>query len=519
MTARRRHSWARDGSVDWLCLPNFDSGACFAALLGTPENGRWLLAPVGKVSRTPRRRYRGDTLILETYYETDDGAVTLVDCMPPRSKEPDLVRVVMGQRGTVPMRMELIIRFDYGWVVPWVQRIDGGILRRRRARYAASCTPRLPLTGKDLTTTSEFSVSAGESVPFVLMWHRLALEATPAPSTPQEAIGFTEDWWQDWSSRCTHEGEWREAVMRSLITLKALTFAPTGGIVAAATTSLPEQLGGVRNWDYRYCWLRDATFTLYSLACTGYSEEACRVPRLAVAGRGRRPVQLADHVQPGRRAPAHGARATLAAWVRELAAGAHGQCRLGAVSARRVWRSAGLAARLRAGRHLARRRCAGDFERGLARDFWSTPGGSPTRAFGKCAARGGTSRTRRSWPGSPSTGPSRPSKCRAVKDRSNSWRSAARRIHAESLFDAVSTPSWARSCSTYGSDLLDASLLMMPLVGFLPADDPRIGERSTRSNSISLTMVSCTATRRESAGRWPAPGRGDLLALHVLDGR
>ncbi|HEY2893190.1 MAG TPA: glycoside hydrolase family 15 protein, partial [Pirellulales bacterium] len=261
----------RDGSVDWLCFPDFDSGACFAALLGTPENGRWLLAPTGKVRET-RRRYRGDTLILETYYETDDGAVTVVDCMPPRSKEPDLVRVVIGRRGTVPMRMELVIRFDYGWVVPWVQRVDGGIRAVAGPDTLVLHTP-APLTGKDLTTTSEFTVSAGETVPFVLMWHP-SHEAAPAPVDAQEAVEFTEDWWRDWSGRCTHQGEWREAVMRSLITLKALTFAPTGGIVAAVTTSLPEQLGGVRNWDYRFCWLRDATFTLYSLLVTGYSEEA-----------------------------------------------------------------------------------------------------------------------------------------------------------------------------------------------------------------------------------------------------
>jgi len=261
----------RDGSIDWLCFPRFDSGACFAALLGGQENGRWLLSPASKIQRI-RRRYREETLVLETDYETEEGAVTLIDCMPPRSEEPDLVRMVVGRRGRVRMRMQLIIRFDYGSIVPWVRRIDRGIRAVAGPDTLVLHAP-VALRGEDFTTTAEFTVSEGEQIPFVLLWHP-SHEPTPAPIDAKETITQTEQWWKEWSNRCSYRGSWREAVVRSLITLKALTYAPTGGIVAAPTTSLPEQLGGVRNWDYRYCWIRDATFTLYALMHGGYTEEA-----------------------------------------------------------------------------------------------------------------------------------------------------------------------------------------------------------------------------------------------------
>ena len=261
----------RDGSIDWLCLPRFDSPACFAALLGTPDNGRWELAPTAGVRRV-RRRYREDTLILETDYETDDGAVTVIDAMPPRTREPDLVRIVVGRRGTVRMRMQLIIRFDYGSIVPWVRRRDGGI-HAVAGPDGLFLQTQVPVRGENLTTVAEFDVPAGQRVPFVLMWHpyhRSCPEQIDAEATLRQAEG----WWQAWSGRCTYQGPWREAVVRSLITLKALTYAPTGGILAAATTSLPECIGGVRNWDYRYCWVRDAALTLYALINNGYEEEA-----------------------------------------------------------------------------------------------------------------------------------------------------------------------------------------------------------------------------------------------------
>jgi GH15 family glucan-1,4-alpha-glucosidase len=261
----------RDGSIDWLCLPHFDSGACFAALLGEPRHGRWLLAPA-TAPRSSRRRYRRDTLILETEFETEDGVVRLIDFMTPRQQEPDLIRVVEGVHGRVTMQMELIIRFDYGWVVPWVRGMDGH-LRAIAGPDALSLWTDVPTYGRDLTTRADFTVAAGERLTFLLMWHPSQL-TSPEPLDPLQALTDTEQWWREWCGRCAYEGPWRDAVVRSLITLKALTYAPTGGIVAAPTTSLPEKIGGVRNWDYRYCWLRDATYSLYALMIGGYIEEA-----------------------------------------------------------------------------------------------------------------------------------------------------------------------------------------------------------------------------------------------------
>ncbi len=262
----------RNGSIDWLCLPRFDSGACFAALLGDPHNGRWLLRPAGEV-RATRRRYRGETLVLETEFETADGTVRVIDCMPPDEEIPNLVRVVEGVEGAVPMRMELVIRFDYGWVVPWVRRVDG-VLSAVGGPDALELRTPVEHHGENLTTVADFTVHEGQRVPFVLTWHP-SHEPPPPAIDAEAAVALSESWWQRWSSRCTHVGPWREAVMRSLLTLKALTYTPTGGIVAAPTTSLPEHIGGVRNWDYRYTWLRDATFTLYALLSSGYREEAC----------------------------------------------------------------------------------------------------------------------------------------------------------------------------------------------------------------------------------------------------
>jgi len=261
----------RDGSIDWLCFPRFDSPACFAALLGDERHGRWSLRPAGEV-RTVERRYRPGTLILETDFTTDTGTVRVVDCMPVRGENPDVVRVVEGLSGRVTMRMDLVIRFDYGSVVPWVRRHGGRLLAVAGPEALSLVTP-VRTHGEDMTTVADFEVSGGDRVPFVLTWAP-SHQATPAPVDAALAVQETENWWGDWSARCTMTGPWRDVALRSLITLKALTYAPTGGIVAAPTTSLPEQLGGVRNWDYRYCWLRDATFTLYSLMLAGYRQEA-----------------------------------------------------------------------------------------------------------------------------------------------------------------------------------------------------------------------------------------------------
>ena len=262
----------RDGSIDWLCLPRFDSGACFAALLGDRSNGRWLIAPSEGSMKRVERRYRDSTLVLETEFTTDSGTVRLVDCMPPRGDAPDLVRVVEGVTGRVAMQMELIIRFDYGAIIPWVRRADGRLVAIAGPDSLWLQTP-VEVHGEDLTTVAEFTVSEGDRVPFVLTWHPPHL-GPPRPIEPFRAVDDTVAWGQEWCGRSTYDGEWRDLVTRSLLTLKALTYGPTGGIVAAATTSLPEQLGGVRNWDYRYCWLRDSTFTLYALMSGGYAEEA-----------------------------------------------------------------------------------------------------------------------------------------------------------------------------------------------------------------------------------------------------
>ena len=277
----------RDGSIDWFCAPRFDAGACFAALLGTPDHGRWRIAPVEPVVRVSRA-YRRDSLVLETTFETASGVVTLIDCMPVRTARPEIVRLVRGVQGRVRLRVDLTIRFDYGSVTPWVRAEEDGISAVGGPDAVRVRTP-VRLHGEGWATTAEFVVDEGAAVPFVLSWHP-SHAAAPAPmADPIAVVERTTSWWQAWAARCTYEGEWRDAVVRSLITLKALTYAPTGGIVAAPTTSLPEQLGGPRNWDYRYCWLRDSTFTLAALMQSGYVEEA-RAWRewlvRAVAGRG-----------------------------------------------------------------------------------------------------------------------------------------------------------------------------------------------------------------------------------------
>lgn len=265
----------RDGSIDWLTFPRFDSPACFAALLGGPEHGRWLVAPAGEVTRV-ERRYRGDSLVLETVFECDGGEVAVIDCMPPRDAHLDVVRLVEGRRGSVAMRTELIVRFAYGSVVPWVRNLDGswvGIAGPDALRLASPVELRGEGDGDQRRSVGEFTVRAGEQVPFTLTWFP-SHEDRPEPPDAAAAVAAAEQWWCDWSDQGTYAGEWVGEVRSSLTVLKGLTHASTGGICAAATTSLPEALGGVRNWDYRYCWLRDATFTLTALMDAGHTTEA-----------------------------------------------------------------------------------------------------------------------------------------------------------------------------------------------------------------------------------------------------
>jgi GH15 family glucan-1,4-alpha-glucosidase len=285
----------RDGSIDWLCLPRFDSDACFAALLGAREHGRWLIAPQDEVKGT-ERRYLPGTAILETTFETATGAVAVIDFMPLTDDEEcvDVVRLVQGVRGQVPMRMELVVRFGYGAVVPWVRRQEFGI-RAIAGPDALELRTPVELRGKDFTTVAEFSVGEGATVPFTLGYHR-SYRPGAAQRDCRQCLDETQQFWAEWSGRCRYENHpaphWRDAVVRSLITLKCLAFQPTGGIIAAPTTSLPEQLGGVRNWDYRFCWIRDATLTLYALLTSGYREEAHAWREWLVRAAAGRPAEL-----------------------------------------------------------------------------------------------------------------------------------------------------------------------------------------------------------------------------------
>jgi len=262
---------SRHGCIDWLCVPRFDSGAIFAALLGDAENGHWTLQPEGEFD-SPGRRYLEDTLVLETELRTPSGSVRLLDFMPPRETRPEVVRIVEGVRGRVEMRMELVLRFDFGSIVPWVRNLDGTLVGIAGPDAVLLRTP-VELEGRNLRTYASFAVAEGDRVPFVLRWTP-SHEPLQSRIDPEKALAETVSFWEEWAARCTYVGEWHDAVHRSLLTLKALTYAPTGGIVAAPTTSLPEAIGGVRNWDYRYCWLRDATLTLLALLRAGYVDEA-----------------------------------------------------------------------------------------------------------------------------------------------------------------------------------------------------------------------------------------------------
>jgi len=260
-----------DGSVDWMCAPRFDSGACFAALLGNEDHGRWLIAPAAG-GRATRRRYRDGTLVLETEFDTPEGSVRITDFMPIRGETVDMVRIVEGLHGHVPMQMHLTIRFDYGSIIPWVRDVHGALVAIAGPDALVLRTP-IETKGVGRSTVAEFTVRRGQRVPFTLAWYP-SNQDVPRAINPTWALTRTASWWHEWTKKSSYDGSWRDAVQRSVITLKALTYAPTGGIVAAPTTSLPEWIGSVRNWDYRYCWLRDATFTLLALIHAGYEDEA-----------------------------------------------------------------------------------------------------------------------------------------------------------------------------------------------------------------------------------------------------
>ncbi len=460
---------SKHGSIDWLCFPHFDSAACFAALLGTAENGRWSLSPAEPI-RNIRRRYREGTLILETEFETESGSVLLIDCMTPRGKAPEVLRQVIGKRGQVPMKMELVIRFDYGSVVPWVRRTETGISAIAGPDMLSLRTP-LPMRGEDFKTIAAFTVNEGQTVPFDLAWYP-STENEPVPLNVDEAVQDTQDWWREWSDRCCYQGKWRDAVLRSLITLKALTFLPTGGIAAAPTTSLPELPGGVRNWDYRFCWVRDATFTLNAMLNAGYQEEA-RAWRewllRAVAGhpselnivyglRGeRRLTELELGWLPGYEgsAPVRTGNAAYTQFQLDI---------FGEVSNTLYQcHQAGLGSSPNDPENVALALLE-FLETGWERPdegIWEMRG--PRRHF--------THSKMMAWVAAD----------RAVKSAEQGWFAgdvARWKMLRDKIHEQVCSEGFDAELNSfvqyYGSKKLDASLLMMPLVGFLPADDARV---------------------------------------------
>ncbi len=458
----------RDGSVDWLCLPRFDSPACFAALLDTEEAGCWQLAPAAG-GACVRRAYREDTLILESDWETATGTVRVIDFMPPRGQAADLVRIVVGITGIVPMRMMLRLRFDYGRIVPWVRHIGG--------RLVATAGPdstwldcAVPTEGRDLTTYADFEVVAGERVPFVLTHHASHLDG-PEPIDAAEALAGTEAFWQEWAAGCTYAGKWAPAVRRSLITLKALTYAPTGAIVAAATTSVPEDLGGERNWDYRYVWLRDATMTLQALLDCGFREEAAAWREWLLRAIAGDPADLQTlYALDGARRVPELTLDWLAGYEKStpvrVGNAADSQLQLD------VW------GEVLDGFHTARKGGLRDEATGWAiqrkllefleenwrredHGLWEVRGERRHFVHSKVMAWVGFDRGVQAVERFGLDGPA------------ERWRSIRDAIHAEVCergYDA------ARGVFTqfYGSRGLDASLLLIPRVGFLPWDDPRV---------------------------------------------
>jgi GH15 family glucan-1,4-alpha-glucosidase len=459
---------ARSGSIDWLCLPRFDSGACFAALLGGPEHGRWLLAPRGHVQRCTRA-YRSGTLILDTTFETDGGAVTVTDCMPTTSVASHLVRVIRGVRGHVPMRTEIVVRFDYGRLVPWVRKAHNGI-RAIAGPDSLRIQSDVPLRGENMTTVSDFDVAEGDTISFALTWHPSHVSA-PHDVGTREMIERTSDWWRAWSERCTYDGEWRDVVVRSLVTLKALTHTATGGIIAAPTTSVPEALGGVRNWDYRYCWVRDATFTLLALASGGYRDEAreWRDWMLRAVAGSPSELQIMYAVDGARRIPEWevdwlpGYEASRPVRVGNAASGQRQLDVYGELlDALYQCHSIGLPAEP----------AAWSLERALLEYLetcWSEPDNGiwevrgPRRHFthSKVMAWVALDRGIKTIEGQGVAGPL------------ERWRAARDRIHEE-VCRAGFDHEVGAFVQYYGSKELDASLLMIPLVGFLPPNDARV---------------------------------------------
>ncbi|ASQ93867.1 glycoside hydrolase family 15 protein [Streptomyces sp. 11-1-2] len=462
---------SRHGSIDWLCLPRFDSAACFAALLGGRDNGHWRLAPKGAGACT-RRGYLDDSLVLESVWETETGTVKVIDFMPQRDRAPDVVRIVEGVSGSVEMLGVLRLRFDYGRIVPWMRRTDG-----HRIAVAGPDSvwlrsePEVHTYGKDFSTRSEFTVSAGDRVAFVLTWHP-SHEPRPRLIDPYDSLRSSLADWRDWAARCRYEGPHRDAVIRSLITLKALTYAPSGGIVAAPTTSLPERLGGVRNWDYRYCWLRDSTLTLNALLRAGYHEEAAAWRDWLLRAIAGDPAELQIMYGLGGERRLHEHELP---WLEGYERSAPVRVGNGAVDQRQLdvygevldtlhlARASGLPAEPHAWKIQT---ALMDFLESAWRDpdegLWEVRG--PRRHFvhSKVMAWVAADRAVRTMAAAPE-----------LSGDANRWRAMRDAVHRE-VCEKGYDPERSTFTQSYGSPELDAATLLIPRVGFLPATDPRV---------------------------------------------
>ena len=459
----------RTGSIDWLCWPRFDSDACFAALLGTPENGRWLLAPASAVKDTSRR-YRDHTLILETRFTTEDGEVTVIDFMPPRSGHSDLIRIVRGESGQVRMGMELTIRFDYGLSVPWISSVGEGLLHAIVGPHLIVINGGAVLTHTDGIVKADFTIKRGQTIPFVIM-HSPSHNPAPLPISPSAALVQTERFWREWVGQCTYRGPAADAVERSLIVLKALTYAPTGGIVAAPTTSLPEEIGGERNWDYRYCWLRDATFTLLAFMNAGFQTEAVAWRDWllrAVAGKASQ-----DQIMYG----IAGERRLFEWEVSWLPGYAQSKpVRVGNAAATQL--QLDIYGEVADAMHQARKSgmSVPEHSAAIERDWigylervwmepdegiWEVRGGRQQFTHSKVMAWVAVDRAIKDFERFNLSGPL------------ERWRALRDRIHTHVCQHGFNS-SVGTFVQTYGSTALDASLLLIPLLGFLPAQDWRV---------------------------------------------
>ncbi|MFJ3338368.1 glycoside hydrolase family 15 protein [Streptomyces sp. NPDC086766] len=462
----------RDGSVDWLCLPRFDSGACFARLLGDEDNGHWRIAPKGVTGPCTRRAYREDTLVLDTEWDTPEGSVRVTDLMPQRDRAPDLVRIVEGLSGRVTVHSTLRLRFDYGSIVPWVRRTDGHRVAVAGPDSAwLRSEPEVPTWGEGFGTHAEFTVAAGEKVAFVLTWHP-SHEPRPPLVDPFESLAHSVEDWRAWAAHCRYDGPHRDLVVRSLITLKALTYKPTGGVVAAATTSLPEEVGGVRNWDYRYCWLRDSTLTLGALLSAGYRQEAesWRDWLLRAVAGDPADLQIMYGVAGERRLPEFEL-----PWLSGFAGSTPVRIGNEAVTQRQLDVYGEVMDSLALARHsgLSAKpdvwslQCALlEFLREAWRQpdegLWEVRGGRRHFVHSKVMVWVAADRAVRAMEEDP-----------GLPGDLDGWRALRDEVHREVCAKGYD-PDRNTFTQSYGSAELDAALLLIPRVGFLPPDDPRV---------------------------------------------